>query len=369
MTTAPPTTSSSTTRAVPTASAEQVGELRDFLARHLRVAAGNPQDPWALAHGLLAFGKDHRSRDGRGAVALIFSHARRDPEDGHVRFEGMLGDRPVEPHPHMMARALLLSGVDPDHGYAIAYAQQATLRDLVDTATADARLPGDDHGWHTSAWWLDTIAWLAVHDQPRVLPAGLQPEVLRDAALDRLRADLAVVEGATVGPGAFAPGKPIGAAKRRKTHIYGHACGGLHFVQAVMRLTQAYPAPAAQKSVAKQLARLHTRARAEGALYRSIIARHPEAALPISAQQLKFFGHLLELVIWLPASGLLVSPEQETMVTDLRKLALRELVAAGAQLRSAQAYERLDRLAATRPQLALDLVGDGCHALRALSSL
>ena len=71
---------------------------------------------------------------------------------------------------------------------------------------------------------LDVVALQHGADAP--LPPGLSLDALRDAAVARLDADHRVVESARPAADGFAPTEPIGAAKRDKSHIYGHSCGG-----------------------------------------------------------------------------------------------------------------------------------------------
>lgn len=87
----------------------------------------------------------------------------------------------------------------------------------------------------------------------------------------------------------------------------------------------------------------------------------------VSGQQLKFFGHLLETLAL--AARLGTAEGDATLTAQLAEaqwLALTDLLGALEQLEQERAYERLSEIAAQRPQLALDLVGDGCHAVHGL---
>jgi hypothetical protein len=159
----------------------------------------------------------------------------------------------------------------------------------------------------------------------------------------------------------------MGAAKRNKSHIYGHPCGGLHFVQAVLRAAAASPSQDFRTRTQRQLALLLRRHAAERQLYAQTLRSHPEARLLVSGQQLKFFGHLLETLALAVRLGTANGDAQLTAdVAAAQRLATSDLLGALQQLEDERAYERLSELAAQRPQLALDLIGDGCHAVHGL---
>ena len=52
---------------------------------------------------------------------------------------------------------------------------------------------------------------------------------------------------------AFDDGSPLNTAKRDKTGIYGHSCGGLHLIQAVSAFAAASGDDAIKARVRKQL--------------------------------------------------------------------------------------------------------------------
>jgi hypothetical protein len=156
----------------------------------------------------------------------------------------------------------------------------------------------------------------------------------------------------------------MGAAKRNKTHIYGHPCGGLHFMQAVLRAANASPSSDFRARVSRQVRLLLRRYEAERALYAATLRSHPEARLLVSGQQLKFLGHLLETLAL--TDGVREDLSLARAIDATRRRAAADLLATFDQLEQERAYERLAELSTTRPQLALDLVGDSCHAIHGL---
>jgi hypothetical protein len=327
----------------------------------LRPAAGDPETPWALAHGLLAFGKDYRARDGRSAalVAASFAEPRRDLDGRTTRygFAAQRGGKPVEPHPYLLVKTFLEIGVT-DLRFATADGATIDVRRLLSDMRASVSAPETDAQWHDAAWWLT-----ALELDPAATPAERAP--LRETALARLEADDAVLAAQADDP--FHPGAPMGAAKRNKTHIYGHPCGGLHFVQAVLRGAAASGSSDSLARVRRQLHLLVRRYEAERVLYAEMLRSHPAARLLVSGQQLKFFGHLLETLALADELGIARGDSDlQEVVPAARRAAAADLLATLAQLDAERAYARLSELSASKPQLHLDLIGDGCHAVHGL---
>jgi hypothetical protein len=348
-----------TAPATPAATRAAAQRALTRLEAALHAAAGDPENPWALAHGLLAFGKDYKARDGRSAVLVVASFAeRRLGEDGSTTRYGFVAERngrPVEPHPHLLVKTFLEVGVDPDLDFAAADGEMIDVRRLIVDMRASVREPQTDAQWHDAAWWLTALE-LDPTSKPTDLPR------LRAAALARLEADDAVLATEAADP--FLPTAPMGAAKRRKTHIYGHPCGGLHFVQAVLRAASASGSADFRARASQHVRLLVRRYDAERALYAQALRAHPAAKLLVRAQQLKFFGHLLETLALADELGVLDGEAglRET-VTVARRNAAGDLLATLAELEAEHAYARLPELSVEKPQLHLDLIGDGCHAI------
>jgi hypothetical protein len=351
-------TATAATAATRSAAERAITRLEDVL----RAAAGDSDSPWALAHGLLAFGKDYRARDGRSAVLVAASFAqRRIDEDGRTiryGFAAAQNGKPVEPHPYLLVKTFIEVGVDPDLEFATADGATIDVRRLITDMRASVLEPQTDAQWHDAAWWLTALE----------LDAAAQPTDLshwRAAALARLEADDAVLATQAADP--FHPSAPMGAAKRGKTHIYGHPCGGLHFFQAVLRAVSASGSAEFRARASRQVRLLLRRHDAERALYAEMLRTHPAAKLLVSGQQLKFFGHLLETLALADELGVLRDDaDLQATVTAVRRTVAGDLLATLAALETERAYERLPELAVDKPQLHLDLIGDGCHAIAGL---
>lgn len=333
-----------------------------WLEQQVRAPAGDPTNPWALAHGLLAFGKDFATTDGRSAVTVVASFAEpRAGEPGQARRYGFAPEqngKPVEPHAHLLVKTFLEIGLDPSFSLRAADGKTIDVRRLLTDMRASVRDPSNDHEWHDAAWWLT-----ALELDPTSDPKSLAK--LREAALVRLEADDAVISLSA--DNAFAPDAPMGVAKRNKTHIYGHPCGGLHFMQAVFRGAGRAESAELIARAGRQVDSLLARYRAERALYAEILRARPTVTLPVSGQQLKFFGHVLEALAVVDEVGLLRNdPTRAEAVATTRRQVAADLLRVIAQLQATGAYARLGEISAQQPQLYLDLIGDGCHAIHGL---
>ncbi|MGE0324628.1 MAG: hypothetical protein AB7S68_20075, partial [Polyangiaceae bacterium] len=167
---------------------------------------------------------------------------------------------------------------------------------------------------------------------------------------------------------AFATGTPLYQAKRNKTQIYGHHCGGLHFMQAALSLEASINA--APASVAPELARLLQRHALERATYPALA--NMTQGVPLTrllwVQGLKFFGHTAE-TLGLARELKLYDPttsEGKRLDAALRAL-VWDLKRVFDALEQDGAYQQLDAIKRERVQTYLDLIGDGCHAMRGLT--
>lgn len=109
------------------------------------------------------------------------------------------------------------------------------------------------------------------------------------------------------------------------------------------------------------------RYRAERHIYAELVARHPEARLALRIQQQKFFAHLLETLTLARSLGAYDTKSEGGKRIDRVILETAgDLAHTVGQLQHSGVYERLDRIRKQREQTYLDLIGDGCHAIRGL---
>lgn len=339
------------------------------LERQVKRPAGDPKNPWALAHGLVAFGADFTATDGKKAVDVIASYAEPLPSDGGklYLFPEKKDDNPVEPHRFLLVKTLLEVGVPLDRKLVAANGDGISLGRLVADLRKAAVTPVSDADFHQVAWQLSALVSAQVLEKPDAAPPSSLTELLA-LALDRLERDQRVVSDYSGPPDhAFDDGTALNRAKRDKTGIYGHSCGGLHLVQAVTLAAARIGDDATKRRMRKQIGVLLYRYELERAAYASLLARHPEQGLLIRVQQLKFHGHVVETLALAKSSGLLEPGSQGAKAVELAmRTAAADVALVVRGLDEGGVYERLDAIRKDREQTYLDLIGDACHALHGL---
>ncbi len=337
------------TRAAVTAAVARLESL-------LREPAGDDAIPWAVAHGLLAFGPSFTAKSGTPAAQVLVAHATRDA--GGWRFPPLVGGQPLETHRHLVLAKLLEAGVDADRSLASRDAGTVTVRDLVADVVASARFDARTD-WREAAF---TLYVLARTDQE--IPTD-RLDAIRDAAFAHAARELEPLRAASgAAPDqAFELGMPLRAAKEGRRAIYAHTCGGLHFLGGVLALGAKGGAAAGDDRAGRILEDVVFRWRAERHLYTRSLAQHPGRRLELLVQRLKFHGHLLEVLAEARADGW--QPTSIGMDELLGSVAA-DVLDTLSDLDRDQWWPRLAELRATKRQLYLDLVGDGCHALRGL---
>ena len=340
------------------------------LEEAVRKPASDARHPWALAHGLIAFGRDFKADDGRSAVDVIASFAIEKEVGKHKLwlFPARQGESLVEPHRHLLVKSLLETAVPLQRRVKVSKGSEVTVARLVDDARRAAQLPATDRDWHHAAWLLSA---LIESDQLPGKHAPAPTEELTRAALDQLEKDQkVVVDYAGSLDDAFKPGSPLRTAKEKKTGIYGHSCGGMHLVQAVLSSSQRLGEATAKKRVRRQLGVLLFRYQAERATLKRLLAQHPSQGLLLRGQQLKFFGHIVETLTLARELGS-YDPKSEggQKLDAAMKSAAKDVAKVTHELTQGGVYQRLDSIKRQREQTYLDLVGDACHAIRGLRRL
>ncbi len=347
--------------------AELAATLATLEAR-ARGPAGDDTHPWALAHGLVAFGPRFQTQSGKRAVDVMASFAEQRGVGGKNLwlFPRRKDASLVEPHKHLLIKTMLESGVGLDEKFTTSTGAQITLRTLVQDARSEAALPADDTAWHDAAWTLSAMH--SADELGLTAPAGaLSTDALAVAALARLETDNHVVTS-YAGPleTAFEPGSSLREAKAKKTGIYGHSCGGMHLVQAVLS-TNARADAARKSRTHKQLGVLLFRYESERLTLIKLLQAHPDQGLLLRVQRLKLYGHLVETLTLARSLGYLdESTEGGKKLWQLALHAAADLVDVVRELDAGGVYLRLDAIRAEREQTYLDLVGDACHGIRGL---
>ncbi len=337
---------------------------QDVLRRTCLVQAADPSNPWALAHGITAFGAGFSARDGALAPdAIIGRYLLPNPAfDGGIANGGRFGflkygpgGTPIEPHTNLHLKTLVLAGVPLSRQFS-SRAGPVTLGTLLDNATRWFRhVPASEEYWEDAAWTLDALS--ATHTPKNAaLPQsdGTTLDLNRafDDGLDYLEKSTDEFK--------VALRDHIPMVPKRRQGLYAHSCGGLHLVQAVLSWAR-FPAVRARwgARVDNQIAVLFYRVQSERAQYEDALRQAPGETVRIATQMVKFYGHFLETTGRLKKE-LQWAPQPE----HLRAIAVAKamLDRAVRLLESKNAFDALSDLRAKDPQVFLDLIGDSCHA-------
>ncbi|WP_426746699.1 hypothetical protein VZQ01_01280 [Myxococcus faecalis] len=332
------------------------------LASRCRAWASDARAPWALAHGMALDGREFRAADGRlAAEVVVADFLRQAPareqtaaSRADVYFDSFTSDgTPVEPHPALQVKTLLASGLPLSQRFKTDWGE-VTLRELVEDVKRDFRMAQVESG--ESAWMLEA---LSLSSRPG--------DSFRDSTGQRVRVDEVMTRALTALETANAELAEGMKAKRpevpkRGQGIYAHPCGGLHYFQAVAGWARHASVRAAwRRRLAAQVDVLLYRLDSETRQYETAWASAPAERERVLAQMLKFQGHLLETLGRLredtgwrptPAQQQTVERARRYLENTVRRMDQTGLLAAPASV------------AGRDKQLALDLVGDTCHAAR-----
>lgn len=341
------------------ASRQDVEHALEVLVEEVKAGASDPKNPWALAHGLLAFGPDLKASDGRLAIdVMVHDFILVEQLYGRTvhRFpQKTKDDVPVEPHPNLIAKSMVSAGVPLTRSFKLKGGKSVTLKQLVDDAAWAFSMPTTDADWHQFAWSMDLF--LSAYGPKGTLETHVGPiqmSLLVQQGLQKLENE----QGFLLGP--MRVGRPDLVEKRRQD-IYGHTCGGLHFVQGAVHGAAAVGDPALLFRAGKQLELVDFRWDAERRMYRQLINTQPKYGFLLLVQELKFHGHVLETMALAHQWGALKADDATR--AQARRVAA-DLVDAVAEL--APMYKAQAKLAESTPQTYYDLIGDGCHAIRGL---
>jgi hypothetical protein len=331
------------------------------LEQQCRTQAADPKNPWALAHGITAFGPSFKAGDGRDAIDVMLNDfARRDTKD-HSRFSfaEFENGEPVEPHPNLIAKTLVLAGVPLSREVKRADGRMS-VNELVQSVEGGFHSEVGDAWWAREAWTLDLLAQElkpGASTFKNDAGEGYDVAALEEAALAELEKQQAFLGEA------MDQGKP--SAPKERQLIYAHPCGGFHFIQGVLTWMR-FPENRERfrARVDRQIAILFYRLGSETHVYDDALESSPkEYVLLLLAQKLKFYGHWLETVGRLEQEHTLVpSDEQKRQIAQAKELLAKTVE----QLQEQKAFERMDEFRTLGKQLALDLIGDSCHAVHGL---
>ena len=354
---------------VPLATDPRYEKTAAFLEQVVRQRAGEPTNPWAIGHGLVALGPDLLLSNGKPAVDHLFeTYAERFDVDGHtfVRFPRKKGDIRVEPHAALMLKAFTEAGVSPDHKVTV-QGHEHTVADLYRGVLLSAAVdPKTGRSTFTSPndmpWALQALAsWAPTGKDFRWVAANGMVMSLNDFAM--LNTSVLIAESQPL----FDTMQAGAALEKRGQGIFKFTCGGAHLLQGTAyAVGRGFTTDLGTKGMRGQVALMYWRLPAELRIYDDLMKRidKEEHLVLLLVQRLKFTGHFLESMHKMAILGLYTpTPEQERVLVG----AVDQIVLTVQALQSRGVYNNLDAIRAKDEQLYLDIVGDSAHALRGLN--
>ena len=337
-------------------------EAEQLLEQVVRTHTSNPENPWAIGHGLVALGPGLMLSNQESAVDWLFSsYAERFPvgDSWLVRFPESKGKIRIEPHPNLILKALADAGVDPERAVTV-QGQSHTVGDLYRGALAETHFDkrsGERSFPSTNElpWTLSGIASWSSEGTEWTDQAGRKTSLndLTDHAWMRLSTETNFLSTAMAKGESFS---------KRGQGIFTFTCGGAHLIQGV---SHARALGFGHKSMdgpfSHQLKLLAFRFPIEMAQIDNGRKTHPQFRDQLLVQRLKLAGHTLETFARLAAS----SHQSAPTAADLKAYA-DEVAESVGLLKSAGVFKRLNELQASNEQLYLDIVGDSAHALRGI---
>ncbi len=351
-----PLLASIVTQAAPPPHAHQV------LLDQCLVRAADVKNPWALAHGIAAYGQSFLTSDGRKAPeAITKDYLERNvlpdggPGAGSVYgFARYAADKtPIEPHTNLLTKTFVLARLPMTTVLPTKWGT-VTLQQLVDSVKKGFRhVPDNDDYWRDGAWTIDLLSETGK-------PGTLIATEIGPIALDKVMDDALIALESNQGELTEGMKKGLPEVAKRKQGIYAHPCGGLHFIQAVFGYSRF---PEVKKRwgprLDTQIATLFYRLESERRQYDAALQQAPQFKLQILTQEVKFYGHFLETTGRLKnETGWKPNKEQQLSINKAKAL----LDAAVAGLEGIKAFSTMDAIKQSNPQVFLDLIGDACHA-------
>ncbi len=344
-------------------------QSEDLLKRVLWKFGRDPNNPWLLAHSLLAFGKDLKLANGQLAIDRIVS--------GYLKFKTVgkhevpyfpVGDNKnrIEPHPSMHVKTFLELGVPLSRKFKVGN-RTVTLQELLNGVYQSFPYYPRGRKIGHQAWRFFLLYgrrpnnnkdWL--WDNAKGEKVVFLRQVIRLIKyVDKQTSFLRILKNRGV--------KVIPKLRLRRQHIYGESCGGFHLLQAGLRWAGH---PSFKKRMGSfldaQIELMFYRLDGETKLYTQLFKKYQKHAayrFIILLQQLKFLGHFLETVTDLHEWGLLkANREQRKAIRGAVQLTIVSVML----LYRLGWYGRIPLLQQRSYQLYLDLMGDSAHTLHAL---
>lgn len=335
-----------------------VSRIRERLLGVVNDHARAPDNPWAIGHALLALGPDVILTNDEPAVAWLFSQYAR-PDDDGVTFPKRVGDVRVEPHTDLVLKALTEIGLAPDTAVVVD-GTATSLAQLYRSSLRRAWVDGEDtafSSWNDTPWALQGIATWAPPDL--AWTASNHHQMTLDGFTHAVTVKL-VAENEVISS-SMTSGVPF---EKRGQGIFSYTCGGAHLLQgAAYAVARGFGEESDHAAIVAQVPVLYHRFDRELQIVDETAESHPDYALVLMEQRLKFTGHFLESAHKLAAMGFDV-PDPAQKATLER--AMTELIKTVDILDKMGVFDRMDEVRATSEQTWLDVMGDSAHAVRGI---
>lgn len=326
---------------------------------------GDPENPWAIAHGLLAFGPEMTLSNGEPAVDYLYTRYAEISEISGQRLIAFPKERDgveIEPHTDLVLKAITESGLSPDREVLVA-GETFTLADHW------------EHSLRTS--FLNKTTGESSYTTPNDMPWGVQalaawgtPQQTQWKAFQGTEMDLddlvkfqahVLTQESTFMYQAMLAG--TGFEKERQG-VFNYTCGGAHLVQgSIQPIAAGFGNMQDREKMAAQGTLLAYRYPVEMGVYEQARKQAPSQAMVLYVQQLKFIGHWLESMHKLAATGIYTPSALDQQVMAQ---AVGDLITTTAALKQLGALDNAAKIRESNNQLYLDIVGDSCHAVRGM---
>ncbi len=322
----------------------------------IRRYATAADDPWAVAHGVRAMGRDFTIQGGRRAVDYLLERwVAPMPANGQT----VLGfPRDVEVHPDMfLSEALLDAGVGVEHAFTHE-GRRRTIQDLVDGARARFRSKVVESDSNALPWTVTALA--RTTPPPRGKWSNAWGETVDlDAVVEQM---LRLLE---VASRPLADARGAGGAEAVPAPVHQLTCAGTHMLYSLLTAVDAgYVSRGRAERVQRQVDLLVWRLRAEVALidrlYRERASGDSAYLYQLDAK-LKLLGHAEECLGFGTRRGVVKLGADQQKEQRVASAYLRRLVA---DLQS----RNLDEVKLRDRHLFSQLVGDTCHARHGLAT-
>jgi len=317
-------------------------------------------NPWALLHALLALGPNAKLPDGSSAVETLFTeHAEQSFQNRLIQFPKSKKQNGknilIEPHTDLALKVLSEIGVSPSQTYSI-QGKSYSFADLFRSSLLETHLDPKKN----------ISSFSSPNDTPwsiQGLSTYLRPGTTWESKgmvmnLENLTSFLMAVvyQETRFMAQAYQNQQKF---EKKKQGIFKYTCGGMHLIQALAYAhARGFGNDKSKPIIEEQAVLLYYRFPIELAIYDQLLQAHPQYKQQLLVQRLKFVGHFLETTAKLEIMGFYRPSES---MRTMQKGALDQLSLTTEALRKDGVIQ--DPSKASTDQLALDLIGDGAHAV------